>query len=114
MTEPMALKPEPELSVPEGVAMWMLEKGKTLPADCPVSAARFVVEPGATTDLDVHEVVEVWTVMSGSGTLLSADRRMRISTGDSTFFASNVPHQLVNDGDMPVEVFSIWWSRTGR
>jgi quercetin dioxygenase-like cupin family protein len=108
---PLRLTPEPDPSTPPGVAMWLLERGKALPGHCPVSAARFSVQPGAESELDVHEVVEVWTVTSGRGVILSGDREVEVTEGDSVFFDRNVPHLLRNRGTDPVAVFSIWWSK---
>lgn len=108
---PIRLTAELDGDTPVGVAMWVLEKGKQLPGHCPVSAARFTVQPGARSELDVHEVVEVWTVMRGRGTIISGAERITAVTGDSVYFDSNVPHQLVNSTTEPIDVFSVWWSK---
>lgn len=105
------LNPMRDDSTPDGVHMWLMEAGTTLPADCPVSSAHFIVEPSAATETDVHDVVEVWTVLSGRGTVLAGSARKEICQGQSIFFPSRVDHQLVNESDAPVEVFSIWWMR---
>lgn len=111
---PRQLTAVPEAGTPEGVEMWTQEPGAGLPQDCPVSSGRFTVAPGAVTDVDVHDVVEVWTVTSGQGTVLSQDRRMQLGRGESVFFPSRVDHRMANETDEPVEVFTFWWSRGAR
>jgi mannose-6-phosphate isomerase-like protein (cupin superfamily) len=105
------LSPVRDDSMPAGVRMWVMEPGTTLPTDCPVSSARFVVDPGASTEVDIHDVVEVWTVTAGRGTVLTGGTSRELTVNESIFFPTRVDHQLVNSSDAPVEVFSVWWRR---
>lgn len=75
----------------------------------PFTAARFEVPPGATTDLDEHDVVELWMVRSGTGTVVSGDTTMDVSPGSMVYFASRVPHRITNTGDDQLRLFSLWW-----
>ena len=104
------VRPAEDGETPPGVSMWTASPGKELPARCPVHSARFVVEPGAATDVDVHDVLEAWTVVSGTGVLVSQGARHALSAGDVVHFPSRIDHLLVNESDAPIEVVSFWWS----
>ncbi|MBV2153291.1 cupin domain-containing protein [Kitasatospora sp. SUK 42] len=78
-------------------------------AQRPFSASRFTVPPGATSELDQHEVAELWMVAAGCGTVHSEERRLDIGAGDVVLLPSRAPHRLENTGSQPVEVFSVWW-----
>ena len=75
----------------------------------PFTLAHIHVPPGVTTAEDHHEVREIWLVQSGSGQLTLDGQRLRVAAGDSLYYASYRRHQLHNDGDVPVEIVSIWW-----
>lgn len=78
-------------------------------AKWPFKAARFEVPPGSTTELDVHDVVELWMVRSGHGTVRSGSEVFDISPGEMVFFASRVTHQITNTSTGPLRLFSAWW-----
>lgn len=113
-SEALVSRPGQDDGTPRGVSMWTAAPGATLPADCPVHAARFVVEPGAATEVDVHDVAEVWTVVAGAGVLESQGTRRPIGVGDVVSFPSRVDHLVVNESDAPIEVVSFWWSGGAR
>lgn len=75
----------------------------------PFTAARFEVPPGATTELDVHDVVELWMVRSGTGTVVSGEETVDVSPGAMVYFASRVPHRITNTGSDQLRLFSVWW-----
>lgn len=75
----------------------------------PFTLARIQVPIGVTTAEDHHEVREIWVIESGSGELRLDGKPMRASAGMSLFYDSFVRHQLHNDGDVPVDIVSIWW-----
>jgi mannose-6-phosphate isomerase-like protein (cupin superfamily) len=83
-----------------------------LPANnpAPFDVARWSIAPGTSNDLDVHISREVWLVASGRGTVTWADRSTTtIETGDAMAFETQVPHQVRNDGEIPLTVFSVYW-----
>ncbi|MEV4580452.1 cupin domain-containing protein [Nonomuraea jabiensis] len=80
---------------------------RELPA--PFKCALFTVPQGATTELDQHDVAEMWFIHHGSGTLLSDGEELAVRAGDAIHFPGRVPHQLRNTGGEPLEVFSVWW-----
>jgi mannose-6-phosphate isomerase-like protein (cupin superfamily) len=79
----------------------------------PFTAARFAVPPGATTELDQHDVVELWMVRAGTGTIASGDSTMDVAPGSMVFFPSRVPHRITNTGPDQLELFSAWWTGSG-
>ncbi len=78
-------------------------------AQWPFKAARFEVPPGSTTDLDVHDVAELWMVRSGHGTVRSGGEVFDVSPGEMVFFASRVTHQITNTSTGRLRLFSVWW-----
>jgi mannose-6-phosphate isomerase-like protein (cupin superfamily) len=79
------------------------------PERWPFTAGRFEVPPGATTELDVHDVVELWMVRSGTGAVVSGDTTMDVAPGAMVYFASRVPHQITNTGTDQLRLFTVWW-----
>ncbi|GAA3808384.1 hypothetical protein GCM10022226_30620 [Sphaerisporangium flaviroseum] len=75
----------------------------------PFNASRFEVPPGRTTELDVHDVAELWMVRSGHGTVVSGGTTLDVAPGEMVYFAGRVPHQVTNTGTDRLRVFSVWW-----
>jgi mannose-6-phosphate isomerase-like protein (cupin superfamily) len=78
-------------------------------AGWPFQASRWEVPPGRTSELDQHDVAEVWLVRSGQGTVMSGGSEMPIRAGEMVFMASRVPHQVRNTGTDQLRMFSVWW-----
>lgn len=76
----------------------------------PFQASRWEVPPGATSELDVHDVAEVWFVREGTGTIASGDHVLDVAQGEMVHFAGRVPHQVTNTGTGPLRMFSVWWT----
>lgn len=87
----------------------VLEEAAPAAEHWPFTAARFEVPPGATSELDVHDVVELWMVRSGTGTVVSGDTTMDLAPGAMVYFATRVPHQVTNTGTDQLRLFSVWW-----
>ena len=79
----------------------------------PFKTARFEVPPGRTSELDVHDVAELWMVRTGTGTVASGETRLEVGPGEMVYFAGRVPHQITNTGTEPLRLFSVWWPPTG-
>lgn len=107
MTQPARI----EFQTPEHYDSGMVieEAGPPAAAPWPFTAARFEVPPGATSELDVHDVVELWMVRTGTGTVVSGDTTVPIAPGSMVYFASRVPHQVTNTGTDRLRLFSVWW-----
>src|SRR4051812_4270965 len=81
--------------------------GTSLP---PFKGSRFVVYPGQTSPLDVHQVKECWFIASGKGIIYYADDiTMEVNQGDILYFDSNKSHQVLNNYTKDLLIFSIWW-----
>lgn len=94
-----------EISTPDpGVTVYELALG---PA--PFKAARFTVDPGASSAVDAHAVHETWFVVSGEGELVYADRSYPLKPHDLFRFQPPLPHQVHNHGLEPIVIFSTWW-----
>jgi mannose-6-phosphate isomerase-like protein (cupin superfamily) len=68
------------------------------------------LNPDTWTNWDQHEVLEIWMIAGGSGTLWREHEATRVSAGDAVFMPSQTRHRLHNDGGEPMQVFSIWWT----
>jgi mannose-6-phosphate isomerase-like protein (cupin superfamily) len=77
----------------------------------PFEASWFSLEPGGKTELDQHDVLEIWMIARGHGVITYAGNDVPVSQGDMVYFESQHSHIMVNDGDEDVEVYSVWWSR---
>ncbi|MGL5858935.1 MAG: cupin domain-containing protein [Angustibacter sp.] len=80
----------------------------------PFRMSSWAVDPGGWSEWDVHDVLEVWLVASGTGTVLrGADTPTPVRAGDAVFMPSQVRHRMHNDGRTRIELFSIWWPGHG-
>ncbi|WP_328941446.1 cupin domain-containing protein [Streptomyces sp. NBC_00250] len=96
-----------EIAGPDGI---VLREHDTSGIPAPFSSSVFVLPPGTTTDVDVHQVVETWFVGAGEGHVEYAGASHPVRTGDSFHFATCRPHRVRNTGNGPLTVFSVWWS----
>jgi mannose-6-phosphate isomerase-like protein (cupin superfamily) len=94
-----------ETSTPDpGVTVYELALGVA-----PFKAARFTVDPGASSEVDAHAVHETWFVVSGEGELVYDGRSYQLKTHDFFRFQPPRPHQVHNRGSEPIVIFSTWW-----
>jgi mannose-6-phosphate isomerase-like protein (cupin superfamily) len=94
-----------EISTPDpGVTVYELALGAA-----PFKAARFTVDPGASSAIDAHAVHETWFVVSGEGELVYDGRAYSLKTHDFFRFQPPLPHQVRNRGAEPIVIFSTWW-----
>lgn len=76
----------------------------------PFVTLRICVQPGFSTPLDHHEVEECWIIAQGTGMLQYDGSYTRINKFNVIQFHSNKPHQVVNDSDEPLIIYSLsWW-----
>jgi mannose-6-phosphate isomerase-like protein (cupin superfamily) len=75
----------------------------------PFKASRFTVEPSGVTPEDSHDVHEIWMIAEGEGELLYDHRPLRVRASDVVYFEPPKTHQLRNDGERTMVVYSIWW-----
>lgn len=80
-----------------------------IPAGAPFKGSYWTVEPGGSSPEDVHSVHEMWLVASGRGELLCGGRPVRVEAGDVLYFEPHQTHEVRNDGDAALAVFSVWW-----
>ncbi len=78
-------------------------------AALPFRYSKFVVAPGNTSRLDQHEVLEVWVILAGTGTLKTDGDESPVAGGDVVHFSSMRNHQVTNTGPDNLEVYSFWW-----
>jgi|GEM_PF-1298192 len=77
----------------------------------PFKSSRFTVAPGCTSPVDQHDVREMWMIASGQGLLIHAGKEVAVSPGSICFFDSQEPHEVTNEGEIDLLVFSIWWDK---
>lgn len=98
---------------PEGTAPGMLLDMFNMPGGdrpvAPFEASRWSLERGADSGIDQHPVRELWLIAAGRGVMTCGGMTLEVSAGDVMSIEPNQPHTLVNTGDSPVEVFSVWW-----
>lgn len=75
----------------------------------PFKATYFEVLPGCETPLDQHQVEEFWIVLKGNGTLKYENESYPIFPQDIFYFAPFKKHQVYNDSDNTLIIFSLYW-----
>ncbi len=98
---------EPKSSVP-GTSVSRIDYSQCL-EPVPFQGSRFLVEPGARSRVDSHDVAETWLIASGSGRLFHDGVEHRVEEGAAFYFRPNTEHFVENDGAVPLEIFSLWW-----
>lgn len=76
----------------------------------PFELSHWSLEPGADSGDDVHEVREIWLIAVGQGQMTCGGVIMEVAAGDVIMIEPSQTHRLLNTGDCPLEVFSVWWS----
>ncbi len=75
----------------------------------PFKASRWTLRAGEQTDWDRHDVLEIWMVAAGSGSVWRGEQETAVAPGDVVFMPSQVPHRLHNPGPETMSLFSVWW-----
>lgn len=75
----------------------------------PFRASIFTVPAGSSSPRDEHDVRECWVVLAGTGVLTTDVGEQWLEPNTVTYFASNQPHEVRNDGQTPLRIFSVWW-----
>jgi quercetin dioxygenase-like cupin family protein len=109
-----AEKKSPKLSFlpPEefpGMNVFEIDLTKSGEPIAPFKASRFTVEPNCSSPIDSHEVHEIWMVAEGEGELLYDAQSIRVRVADVFYFEPHKSHQIINDGNLPISICSIWW-----
>lgn len=76
----------------------------------PFELSHWSLEPDADSGDDVHEVREIWLIAVGQGQMTCGGVIMEVAAGDVIMIEPSQTHRLLNTGDCPLEVFSVWWS----
>lgn len=77
--------------------------------NAPFEGAWCVVEPGNATTPHSHDEYEMFVAVSGSATLESDGQRSPFATGDVAYLQPGSNHQVINDGDVDFQFYSVWW-----
>lgn len=75
----------------------------------PFEASRWGLDPGERTSWDQHQVLEVWLVAAGAGSVWRGEEQTPVGPGDVVLMPSQVRHRLHNTGTSRMSLFSIWW-----
>lgn len=75
----------------------------------PFNMSHFSIACGGQTPPDQHSEKEIWFIIRGSGIVNYKGESTEVTAGDALYFESNEVHQLSNNGNIPIEIFSIWW-----
>lgn len=101
---------EPEM---EGQAMMVEEINllhQTEQPLAPFKSSRFVVYPGQTSPVDLHDVKECWFIAAGKGIVTyDGAAEVPVKTGDVLFYDSRKSHSISNTGEQELLIFSVWW-----
>lgn len=112
------LKTDPvdRLSQGVGVEEFSMSLGEHI--RIPFAASRFFVEQGCSTPIDVHDDAELWLIARGGGTVRYGSEVIQVSQGQVLLIEPHTPHQVINSGEYPLLIFSLWWpppsARDGR
>ncbi|MFE2970164.1 cupin domain-containing protein [Streptomyces sp. NPDC059340] len=75
----------------------------------PFKASRWHLAPGELSNWDQHQVLEVWMVATGTGSVWREEQETPVQPGDVILMPSQVRHRLHNTGTNPMMLFSVWW-----
>ena len=75
----------------------------------PFHMADFYVHAQQSTVREAHHFRELWYVLEGEGYLTSSENTIKISSGDTIFIESHIPHEVKNLNNQVFKALSIWW-----
>ena len=96
---------EAPVTVSEGVMLQAIN----LATDVPFEVSCVEVLPGCATPVDQHEVRECWIIAQGSGLLDYAGKKTRVQKRDVLYFQPWQQHQISNDTDETLVIYSLYW-----
>jgi len=99
---------EPE-TLPGGMQVHEAQLNGVEASVAPFRASIFTVPAGSSSPRDQHDVRECWVVLAGTGVLTTTAGGQRLEPNAITYFESNQPHEVRNDGPTPLRIFSVWW-----
>jgi mannose-6-phosphate isomerase-like protein (cupin superfamily) len=76
----------------------------------PFTMTYFEVQPGCTTPLDKHDVIECWIILRGTGELKYNQQILPAKVHDIFYFDSQQTHQITALSDEALLICSIYWS----
>ena len=97
-------------SILHGGARRLPLRWPNLPKDAvpPQVISRYVVAPGEQCTLHVHTgKAELWVIVAGRGIASVGSDSHTVTEGDILVTPPNVPHSLVNDGEVPLQFLNI-------
>lgn len=77
--------------------------------NAPFEGSWCVVAPGVSSGPHAHHEYEIWIALSGSSHISCDGEKVPFVAGDIAHFTPGSMHQVVNDGDAPFEMYSVWW-----
>jgi len=95
----------------EGVRFFDAELKRHGENFAPFLTGQFVVNAGATSVTDCHDVREVWIIGKGEGTIYHNKKPVVVKEGDYLFFDSQESHQVTNTGGKDLIIYCIWWNK---
>jgi mannose-6-phosphate isomerase-like protein (cupin superfamily) len=104
----LSCSPDTE-DLPQGMVLQLFDMPGGERPVTPVEISHWSLEPGADSGDDRHSVRELWLIATGSGEMTCGGRTIVITAGDVVSIEPDQPHRLVNTGDGPLSVFSLWW-----
>ena len=66
------------------------------------------LEPGEEIGLEVHEVDQILYAVDGEGTAILGGVDYRFEKGVAVCVPAGVEHNVVNDGDEPLKLFTVY------
>ena len=70
-----------------------------------ISAGWFLLSPGSTIGIDVHDKDEIYFIKSGEARLLLDGDETLICAGDTVFVPAGCEHNLINENEVAFELF---------
>ena len=96
-------------NIPPGMLLRVFD----MPGDddpvAPFAVSHWSLERGADSGDDLHGAREMWLIAAGRGQMTCGGASTELAAGDVVSIESNQPHRVMNSGDSPFEVFSVWW-----
>ncbi|MBL4648006.1 MAG: cupin domain-containing protein [Gammaproteobacteria bacterium] len=75
----------------------------------PFKITLFTIAPQQLTPIDQHDVVEIWTILSGYGELYYENNVVLAKACDIFYFSSQKQHQIKNTSAEIMKIQSIYW-----
>lgn len=80
-----------------------------LELNAPFESSWCVIAPGTASTPHEHHEYEIFIALKGEAYIVCDGKKTLFTEGDTVYFPPFTEHCVVNNSNVPFEMYSIWW-----